>query len=272
MAIHAYQKALECTEGGNSDHIAASYGNIGTVCWSTGDLKMSVKCLEKALKLRREAEKANGGDPEMSITIASSYHQLGLARSLKQEYGKALEALRHALKIRETVLGNKSIEVARSLDAIGKVHLYRGDADDALTCHQTAYAIWFDSSGGEHSPALTASLMNIAAAHMARKDYDQATSFYLAVRNAQVAEIQKAAKEGNPNLMRLSEDAGDTSQVLVDLFIKMDSLDNAQMAVEETLQLYQQANFSEDHPKMQTLKESAKDLQKAALHSSGSPR
>ncbi len=269
MAIHAYQQALKCTEGGDSDHIAAAYGNIGTVCWSTGDLKMSVYCLEQALKLRRESERANGEDPEKSLSVASSYHQLGLARSLKQEYGKALVALRHALKIQETVLGNKSIEVARSLDAIGKVHLYQGDADEALNCHQTAYAIWFESSGGEHSPALTASLMNIAAAHMARKDYEQATSMYVAVRNAQVVEMQKAAKDGNPDLLRLSEEAGETSQVLLDLFIKMDSLDSAQVAVEETLRLYQQAKLSEDHPKMQALKASAKELQKAALYASG---
>lgn len=265
-AMAAYQEALKCKDGcSDSDHIAAAYGNIGTVCWSTGDLQRSVECLQKALNLRKASEKSHGGDPEQSVSIAAGYHQLGLALSLKQDYGKALDALKHALKIREAVLGRKGIEVARTLDAIGKVHLFRGDADDALYCHQEAYAIWFDSTGGEHSPVVTTSLMNIAAAHMARKDYEQATSTYLAVRNAQVVEIQKAAKEGNPDIIRLVEEAGETSQNLVTLFLKMQAFSNAQVAVDETLRFYQQASLKEDHPRMQALKESAKELQKAAF-------
>lgn len=273
-AIHAYEKALKCNEGyvepRDSDHIAAAYANIGTVCWKTGDILRSIVCFEKALELRTVSGIAQGIDPEKSLSIAASHHQLGLALSLKQEHAKALDSLNHALRIRESVLGRKNPEVARSLDAIGKIHLFQGKPDKALQCHQEAYAIKIaaieNSLTGERDATATVSLMNIATAHMARKDYKEAIFTYLAVRNAQSLEIQMATMEGNaPAVARLAEAAGETSQMLIGLFTKTKSYPNAQLAVDETLGLYQQAGLKEDYPKMQALKESVKLLEKASL-------
>jgi len=267
-AVDAYEHALRCNQGcvgpRDADHIAAAYGNIGTVCWSTGDMDKSITCLEKALELRKENEVAQGLDPGKSLPIAASYHQLGLALSLKQEHEKALDALHHSLRIREKVLGRKSIDVSRSLDALCKIYMFQGKAGDALQCHQEAHMIKVELTG-EHGPGVTASLMNIAAAHTARKFYNDAILAYLEVRKAQSLEMQKAAQEGSPHLARLAEEAGETSQMLVDLFTKTESYSNAQLAVDETLGLYQQARLLEPHPKMQALKESVKKLQKAAF-------
>ena len=264
-AIAAYEETLKCKEGSTeTDHIAAAYGNIGTVCWSTGDIKKSIVCMEKAMELRIESEVSQGRDPEKSLTIAASYHQLGLALSLEQKYANALEALKHALRIREKVMGRKSADVARTLDAIGKIHLFRGEADSAMHCHQEAYAIKTEITG-EHDPSVISSLMNIGSVHTARRDYKEAIFAYLAARSAQAVVMQKAIKEGSPHLVHMYEEAGETSQMLVDLFTRTGSFQNAPLAVNDTLTLYQQAGLNEDHPRMQALKESVKVLQKAAF-------
>ena len=260
-AIDAYEEAIECKEGyeelSDSDHIAAAYGNIGTVCWSTGDMQRSVTCLQKSLDLRVESEAAHGRDPGNSLAVATSYHQLGLALSLNHEHEKALDAFNRALRIREKALGRKSVEVARTLDAIGKVHLFRGHVDEAMKCHQEAYATKYEITG-DHSPTVVTSLMNIGAAHIARENYKEAIFTYLAVRNSQTSELEK--ENGGPNTGRLLIEAGETNQIIADLYRRSGEAKNAEVVAQEALRLYQSACLKEDHPKMQALKQTVKAL------------
>lgn len=263
-AIAAYEKALTCKEGcekpSDSDHIAAAYGNIGTVCWSTGDIARSTACIRKALELRLESEA--GRDLGESLTIATSYYQLGMALTMHCDFIKALDALNYALEIQQRVLGRKSVDVARTLDAIGKVHLLQGDADESMNCHQEAYAIKYEVTG-EYGPLVISSLTNIAAAHISRHEDKEAILAYLAIRNAQLSEMSKAndtyANDTHAQ-KRLAMETGDTIQILVDLFTKTSAYQNAKLAADEALGLYQQAGITEDHPKMLRLKQSVKCL------------
>jgi tetratricopeptide (TPR) repeat protein len=258
-AIAGYEEALTCKEGcekpSDLDHIAAAFGNIGTVCWSTGDMERSITCIRKALELRLESE--TGRDPGESLTVATSYYQLGLALTMHRDFIKALDALNYALEIQQRVHGRKSVDVARTLDAIGKVHLLQGDADESMNCHQEAYAIKYEITG-EYGPLVISSLTNIAAAHISRHEDKEAISAYLAIRNAQSLELKKA----NDTYVqkRLAMEAGDTIQILVDLFTKSGEYQNAKLAADEALGLYQQAGITEDHPKMLCLKQSVKYL------------
>jgi tetratricopeptide (TPR) repeat protein len=265
-AIHAYEQALECTDGcekpSDFDHIAAAYGNLGTVCWSTGDMERSVTCIRKAVELRMKSEISKGRDPRESLTVATSYHQLGLALTLHRDYKKALNALFDALEIQQRVLGRKSIDVARTLDAIGKVHLLQGDADESMDCHQEAYATKYELTG-ECGPLVITSLTNIAAAHLARNEDKEAILAYLAIWKAQSFELHKINDPGTS--ARLAMEAGETIQMLVDLYTKTGAYQNAKLAADEALGLYQEAGISKDHPKMEDLKQSVKILYSKAL-------
>jgi tetratricopeptide (TPR) repeat protein len=258
-AMYAYEQALECTDGcekpSDFDHIAAANGNLGTVCWSTGDMERSITCIRKVLDFRIESEISKGRDPCDSLSVATSYHQLGLALTLHRDYKKALNALFEALEIQQSVLGRKSIDVARTLDAIGKVYLLRGDADRSMHCHQEAYATKYELTG-ECGALVITSLTNIAAAHLARNEEKEAILAYLAIRNAQSFELHKISDPETS--ARVAMDAGETIQMLVDLYTKTGAYQNAKLAADEALELYQQSGISKGHPKMEALKQSVK--------------
>jgi hypothetical protein len=131
-----------------------------------------------------------------------------------------------------------------------------------MNCHQEAYAIKYEVTG-EYGPLVISSLTNIAAAHISRHEDKEAILACLAIRNAQLSEMSKANDTyANDTYAqkRLAMEAGDTIQILVDLFTKTSAYQNAKLAADEALGLYQQAGITEDHPKMLRLKQSVKCL------------
>ena len=128
-AIRAYENARACRAGcqlpGGSDHIAVAYGNIGIVCWSTGDLARSITSLHKALELRMESQLLRGRDPETSLRVASSFYQLGLALSLNKEYSMALKALKRALEIETRVFGKEHVRFSATRNKMTWIRLVK---------------------------------------------------------------------------------------------------------------------------------------------------
>jgi tetratricopeptide (TPR) repeat protein len=172
-AIQAYKQAGSCDPG---PHTATAHLNLGTVYWNLLKVDKSIKYLQQALVAFDELSSA------ASLDAASCHHQLGLAYSLQHRFDEALRAMETACRMRAALLGTNDPTTARTLDALGKVHLMRGDMPRALTCHEQAlYALRL-----ARFPA-TSTLENIAAVHMRRGDFAAAIHIYV-----QVVDIHKS--------------------------------------------------------------------------------
>lgn len=131
-ALQAYKKAVLCEPG---EHLADAYANMGTVHWATGNVEEAIPFLQNALSVHEYNVMSSGQDPNTSLPVGAVQYQLGLALTLHKDYEAALHALNQARVIRERVLGHNHMDVARTLDAMGKACSLKGDFPQALKCH-----------------------------------------------------------------------------------------------------------------------------------------
>lgn len=172
-AIRAYKSAALCGKG---LHVATACLNLGTAYWNTMQVKKAIDYLQKALKEFQTDLALEGKSPLDSLEIASCYHQLGLAYSLEESYGKASSAMEQALDIRARVLGAHSPVTARTMDAAGRVQMMRGDFGRALSYHEQALAILMQAG---FSPVGT--LENLAAVYNAQGDVTAVVHMYVQI-------------------------------------------------------------------------------------------
>jgi serine/threonine protein kinase/Flp pilus assembly protein TadD len=110
-------------------------------------------------------------------TMGQVYHSLGL-------FDQALPLLRSALETRQSVLGNKSLDVASSLQSLGYLLIAKGDYAAAEPPLQESLAIRRELLGGDH-PDVATSLATLGEINYARGDLAAAERFYreaLAIR------------------------------------------------------------------------------------------
>ena len=155
-ALQAYKKAVLCEPG---EHLADAYANIGTVHWTTGNVEEAIPFLQNALSVHEFNVMSRGQDPNASLPVAGVQYQLGLALTLHKDYEQALFSLNQSRAIRERVLGHYHMDVARTLDAMGKANFLQGSHNAALECHTQALAIKESLPQGRSAIAVT--IMNI---------------------------------------------------------------------------------------------------------------
>lgn len=172
-AIRAYKNAALCGKG---LHVATACLNLGTAYWNLMQVKKATEYLQKALAAFQTDLAAEGKSPMESLEVASCYHQLGLAYSLEESYGKACTAMEMALDIRVRVLGAHSPITARTMDAAGRVQMMRGDVGRALSYHEQALGILTQAG---FSPVGT--LENLAAVYETQGDYTAVVHMYVQV-------------------------------------------------------------------------------------------
>lgn len=125
MAEMHYKKATLC-----ASELHVAYLNLGTVYWRT-------KQLDKARKHLKLAKRGTND----TRAKASVYHQLGLCYALSKDYMNSLHALTKACNIRMRYNGESHTSVAKTLDAIGRVHLMQEEYDAAIHYHNKALSI-----------------------------------------------------------------------------------------------------------------------------------
>jgi tetratricopeptide (TPR) repeat protein len=248
-ALDAYKGAVMCHEG-NNVHIGAAYGNIGTVYWTTGDLTNAVTFLNKALEMHRYVESVHGLDPDSSCEVSNSLYQIGLALSLQKDYETAMGTLKYCRRLREKTLGSMHMDLARTIDAIGKIHLLLGELDDAMDCHQQALSMKCGLVRNSDSAVIT-SLMNIAAVHQARELYDDAIFAYLAVLSVQKQNFVECKDQAIAP--RFARETGETLQVLSQLHRQNGDPQSSFISAQESRVYYNEAGMSIDDPKIAML-------------------
>jgi tetratricopeptide (TPR) repeat protein len=250
-ALKAYDQALQCDE---SIQLAAAYSNIGTLYWSAGDIPKSIKFLRNALHMYTCAEGEKGRDAGSALNVSNVLYQLGLAMSLQKDYVQSLLYLGKALKIRESMMGHCDVVVARTLDAVGKVHFLQGALKAAMEKHEEAFRIKIDSNSDER--ALIPTLLNIANVHRARQRWEDALRAYERVLQLQLAVLAEYQVDPERQHLTLREatDVVETLEVIGDIHKLRRSDSDADQSYEEAIALCEAVGIDEEDPRVLTLR------------------
>ena len=107
---------------------------------------------------------------------SDSLHQAGAAYLQVGELALAEKDFQEAVRIRETVLGEKTMECASCLNSYGASQLYLGNYDRAIESFSKAAAIAEDLLGTQHIFYANC-INNIGLCHLVRSDYATAIDY-----------------------------------------------------------------------------------------------
>jgi tetratricopeptide (TPR) repeat protein len=128
-------------------------------------------------KIGRELQGQPVVQARLMDTMGEVYHSLGL-------FDQALPLLKSALETRRSILGNKNLDVASSLQAFGYLLIAKGDYAVAEAPLQESLAIRREILGSNH-PDVGTSLATLGEVNYDKGDLDTAERFYreaLAIR------------------------------------------------------------------------------------------
>ncbi len=174
LAMEYYQRGLRqalAQDGEQSEWVAASYDNLGSVHKSQGDYSRALEYFQKTLAIR---ERIFGSDhPDVAI----SYNNIGSVYDSQGDFSRALEYYQKSLAIRERVLGPDHPAVARCYNNLGELYRSHADYSRALEYHQKSLAISERILGSDH-PDVATSYNNIGLVYKSQGDYARALEYH----------------------------------------------------------------------------------------------
>jgi tetratricopeptide (TPR) repeat protein len=136
-ALQSYMKALAVARRHGKDqetlHVAACMNAVGVLHYimPKGDSETALQALKAALTIRQRH--LGPAHPQVGTT----WNNIGRVYFQQGTYDRAMQAYRHALKIRQRpATDNSGVDVAATIFNIGQVHHQRGDRDRALRHYQ----------------------------------------------------------------------------------------------------------------------------------------
>ncbi len=150
-----------------------------------------------------------GSPPDLE---ASLHFELGVARTnlTRAEYENAARDLNASFLARERLFGEKNLDVARTLTALGNLGRVQGDLEGALAIHQHALAIDTELLGAEH-PGLARDHHNIGGILRMQGKLDEAQAAYeralvLSVRGPGPRSLAAGRTENSLGLVAMAKD------------------------------------------------------------------
>lgn len=138
-AASYYSLAIQSSASGAT--LATSYLNLGTVCWRSGNISDAIRYLETSLECEQH-EEAIKHNKINTTTIAMVHHQLGLCYALTKNFVLAHESLNKALNIRMNMNSEVDVDVARTIDALGRIFFLEMKYDYSIFHHRRALQIY----------------------------------------------------------------------------------------------------------------------------------
>ncbi len=125
--------------------------------------------------------------------VATVWHELGDDYNKLRDYNRAIKAYQEALRIRQRVLGERSLDTAVSLSQLANVELKNGDLKSGETHVRDALAYFMEELGDENLHTVTA-MRTLAHAAVLRKSYAEAQQLYERV----LVQYRKSLGDANP--------------------------------------------------------------------------
>lgn len=243
LAVEAYKQAIQCAPG---SHLGDSYANLGTVYWTIGELDEAVAFLKRAQDVHEYTAITRNEDPRDCLSIAAVAYQLGIVFTLKSSFHKALRQFSTCQDIRERVLPPDHVDIARVLDATGRVYALRnlpGDLRRALRYHEEAFQIKHSLPKRQRDPALLATtLQSIAHLHIELGDTDAAIYSHKLLLKT----LKKLRPTGTKSPMNLHKDIQATYNTLWRLYKLVEDTDLAERIYQEASQYSSLASSNTD--------------------------
>lgn len=249
-ALDAYKHAVVCYKSCEAE-LACTYLNMGSAYWASGRADKAGSFLKKALDLFEVNLVKEGKNPAESPVVASTLYQMGLCYSLQKQYGEAMACLKKCQKMQGSILGPMDVEVGRTLDAIGKIHFFKGEYATALHCHEEARRI--KSASGGHETSVIVSLLNIAAVHHATKNWTVAIAKYTKVMHLQKSELVRCRNQKGRQIARAARDVGETLQLMGNMHLQMEQKDQARRYYTEASLVYKESGLPDTDPRVEAL-------------------
>mmetsp|Transcript_6065 Transcript_6065/g.8922 ORF Transcript_6065/g.8922 Transcript_6065/m.8922 type:complete len:469 (+) Transcript_6065:108-1514(+) len=248
--------SVASAESGKYPALALCMCNIGTVQWRTDNINKAVESLEESVRIFRRFYATTGKSPTESIGLSTAWYNLGLAYSLRADYSEALEAFEKARAGFASTQGVNCVDVARVMDAMGKVSLLRGNSEKALACHRTALRMKMATLGYSH-PSVLCSMMNVAAAYKARSELEDARSMYYEVLRVQKSILSQARQvAGNGSWSRsVVADVAQTLNLLGLVNEERGDIIHAIKCYDESLESYIEAGISQNDNRVVKLRQ-----------------
>lgn len=189
VAAVKYESALETLQGSSFHHplLIPILHNIGQLQYRRGALRTSLETYEMALATARSM-------PDGTVHVASALNCLGVlhyhaispendddseARDTMEDSStdKAMELFQEALALRRQCLGNDHVDVATTLNNIGRIHVQCDQFDQALGYYQDALRIRRVSLG-TNSLDYAATAFNAGQSLHQKGDLNEAIELY----------------------------------------------------------------------------------------------
>ena len=246
LAEKEYIQALAIARdnyGHDDAFVAMILGNLGIVYWKIENLNSSIFCLKESLRINRILSRGTDVDEK----VAESYHNLGMALFLKKDFDKAQSTLEKALGSRKRLFGTKHVDVARTLDILGKLFAAKGETRLALGCHMDALRIKTELLG-EENPSTIISLMNVAHLYKCKGDLEMAIDLY---DNAAKLQAKNASFDET-----MIVEMGITLHILGDLYVQKLSYFDALMSYKESSYAFDNAGLDRSDQRVLDLEKS----------------
>ena len=121
------------------------------------------------------------------VEISNTLHSIGMLSHLLGDTDNAMVNFTRALKIREAIYGEISIDVARTIDEIGYTFIQKGDSLGAIKYFQDA--LYIKQNLPQTSLiSLVTSMKNLASASRMNQDYRGALSIYEEILTVQMSD------------------------------------------------------------------------------------
>jgi tetratricopeptide (TPR) repeat protein len=182
MRLEAYGESYERAAGRRTglaalaqlspdpDHIIMHHENLGTSYTYQQRYEDALEEFKQALALL---------PPDGHSAREASVHDgYGTALTRLRRYDEAEPELERALALRQERYGANHPLVAKSLNQLGNLALYRGQPDVALGHYQRALAIRQAVAGGEDNAEIALAVGNVAVAQEKLEDYAAALTSY----------------------------------------------------------------------------------------------
>ena len=191
-ATMKYEAALDALKGAivvNHQLVIPILHNIGQLEYRRGELRTAMETYEKALFYAHSME-------DGTIHVASALNCLGVlhyhanssdndddgeepakARLEGSSTDKAMELFQQALSLRKQCLGLNHVDVATTLNNIGRIHVQRDRFDEALKYYQNALRIRRVCLGTD-SLDYAATAFNAGQSLHQKGDFDEAIELY----------------------------------------------------------------------------------------------
>jgi len=230
--------------------VARTLNQIGNVYFKMGtviDLRRAECSFQESLKIKRRIL----GDKD-HIEIATSINNIALIFKERNDYDRALELFRKALRMKRSTVGDNSPDVASTIVNIANIYELKGELNKALELYQKTLPVQ-KMALEENHPNTAVTKSNIANIYKKQGKFNEAVGYF-----SEAIAMMKVTNPSHPvihiNLCKLGK-----------IFFRAGDIERARRCFVDAL-TSQKRTMGEDHPAVIKTRNIIRSIEKQEQH------